>query len=92
MSKLNKQTQLRNEEKERRERERPVRSMREGITSSDTKFRENKSHMKKTLKGIATEPKSERSGRTLVESGEDDGGGNHHKSEVPDHVDHQHRP
>jgi hypothetical protein len=65
--------------------------VREGITSSDTIFRVNKSDMENALQGVATEPKSERSGRMLAECGEDNGGGNDHEGEVPDHVNHEDR-
>jgi hypothetical protein len=65
--------------------------VREGITSSDTIFRVNKSDMENALQGVATKPKSERSGRMLAECGEDDGSGNHDEGEVPDHVNHEDR-
>jgi hypothetical protein len=65
--------------------------MREVITSSDTIFRVNKSDMENALQGVATKPKSERSGRMLAECGEDDGSGNHDEGEVPDHVNHEDR-
>lgn len=65
--------------------------MREGIGSGGAVLGVDKSDMEKALKGVATEPKSERSGGTLGESGEENGGGDHDEGDVPDHVDYEDR-
>lgn len=69
--------------------------MREGIIASSCGgaiLGVDESHVEKALDGVATEPQPERSGRTLSERGEEHAGGHHHERQVPNHVQHQHRP
>lgn len=65
--------------------------MREGIGSGGAVLGVDESDMEKALKGVATEPKSERSGGTLGDRGEENGGGDYDEGHVPDHVDYQDR-
>lgn len=66
--------------------------MREGVANCGSKLEEDEGHVKDALEGVAGEPESERRGGTLGERGEEDGGGDRHEGEVPDHVEHEHRP
>jgi len=65
--------------------------VRKGIANSASELKEDESHMKNALEGVAAEPESERRGRPLAQRGEEDAGGHDDEGEVPDHVKDQHR-
>lgn len=66
--------------------------MREGVANSGSELKVDEGHVKDALEGVAAEPEPQRRRRPLAERGEEDAGGDDDEGEVPDHVEHEHRP